>query len=330
MDSEKPAHTADLKPETLDRYFRSGVMSPHKVSDSPYIQLTLDPPHQAMWILTPARGPLPDTSAMRNVEVEQLDLEDGPHYRLTVEAGGMLVEAYGFLMSVVQAIRGGASFATATISALTNLKSLLANRAKLSEEQQIGLVGELLLVSNLLDEHDEADVVEWWLGPLAEQHDFAFPTLDAEVKTTLADARRHRISGVGQLEPNPGRDLWLVSIQITRAGGADGFSLTGLVSKLKERLVVARDRFIQHLTRVGWHDDAADLYYARYLLRSTPQAYLVDEDFPAVTSGRLRASVPHAELVSDLVYRVDLTTRTPADPGFPLASFLQIKDVPNE
>ena len=43
------------------------------------------------------------------------------------------------------------------------------------------------------------------LGPQAEEHDFALPDGDIEVKTTRTDRRVHVIHGAGQLTPAPGR-----------------------------------------------------------------------------------------------------------------------------
>ena len=80
---------------------------------------------------------------------------------------------------------------------------------------------------------------------------------------------------------------------------------------------------------LGWFDEDAELYEQRYLPRDAPLAYAVDETFPAVTVERLRAVVPHADLISDLTYRVDLTDRTPGDPGLPLTPFLGEMESPN-
>lgn len=208
---------------------------------------------------------------------------------------------------------------------MTNMKALLAAKPRISEEKQIGLVGELLLLRTLLDAYDEYTVVDWWLGPLAEEHDYAFPGFDAEVKTTLSESRTHVIHGVGQLDPNPGRALWLVSVQVTRAGGdPNGISLPGLIHDVRSRLTGTRGRFIELLGSEGWDDDDAGMYPTTYVLRTTPAAYLVDDDFPAVTKDRLRSSIPHSDLVSDVTYRVNVSGRTAGSPGAPLETFVAV------
>ncbi|MBB1510653.1 PD-(D/E)XK motif protein [Tessaracoccus sp. MC1756] len=317
--------TDQLSPDTLERYFRSGTVTVHHVNDSPEVDITIDSPGQKISVLTPRVGMVLDSASLRRVTTG-VDVRNGQEWaRFTLDARGMYAEAYGLVISVVQAMRGGATFAAATSAAMTNMKALLAAKPRISEEKQIGLVGELLLFRALLDTFDEYTVIDWWLGPLAEEHDYAFPAFDAEVKTTLAESRTHVIHGAGQLETSPGRSLWLVSIQITRAGGnPDGVGLPGLIHEIRERLTGTRDRFVSSLSAEGWDDDDAAMYPTAYVLRTTPAAYLVDDDFPAVTRERLRSVVPHSDLVSDVTYRVNVSGRTAGSPGQPLDTFVAI------
>ena len=211
--------TDQLTPDTLEKYFHSGTVTIHHVNDSPEVDITIDGPGQKISVLTPRKGMVLDAAPLRRVTTG-VDVRNGQEWaRLTLDARGMYAEAYGLAISVVQAMRGGATFAAASSAAMTNMKALLAAKPRISEEKQVGLVGELLLFRALLDSFDEYTVIDWWLGALAEEHDYAFPAFDAEVKTTLGESRSHVIHGAGQLEPSPGRSLWLVSVQVTRAGG---------------------------------------------------------------------------------------------------------------
>jgi len=312
-----------LSPDTLEKYFSSGTVTTHLINDSPEMIITIDAPGQKVSVLTPRNGLVLDTETLRRVTTG-VDVRGGVEWaRLTLDARGMYAEAYGLVLSVVQAMRGGATFAAASSAAMTNMKALLAAKPRISEEKQVGLFGELLLFRALLDSFDEYAVIDWWLGPLAEERDYAFPAFDVEVKTTLGESRTHVIHGAGQLEPSPGRSLWLLSIQITRAGGdPKGIALPRLIHMIRERLTATRDRFVSCLASEGWDDDDAAMYPAAYVLRTTPAAYLVDDDFPAVTPVRLRSMVPHSDLVSDVTYRVDVSGRTPGSPGEPLDTFV--------
>lgn len=317
------APPSELTPNTLDIYFRSGVVTTHHMSQDPEVLFVIDGPGQKISVLTPRNGMVLDTSTLKRVGTGT-EMRGGVEYaRLTLDARGMYAEAYGLVLSILQAMRGGATFAAASSAAMTNMKALLAANPRISDEKQTGMVGELLLFRALLDAYDEYTIIDWWLGPLAEERDYAFPGFDAEVKTTLSETRTHVIHGAGQLEPSPGRDLWLLSIQITRAGGdPKGVTLPGLIQEIRDRLTGTRDRFLTYLASEGWDDDDLAMYPTAYVPRTTPAAYLVDEDFPAVTPGRLHASVPHSDLVSDVTYRVDVSSRTSGDPGEPLTAFI--------
>lgn len=314
---------SELNPETLTRYFRSGTVTTHSVSRSPEVVIKIDGPGQKISLLTPYAGVVQNASGLKRVSMK-LETWNGREWaRITVDARDMYTEAYGLMLSVVQAMLGGATFIAATSAAMTNMRLMLAAKPRIPDQKQIGLVGELMLFRALLDALDEHAVIEWWLGPLAEERDYAFPAFDAEVKTTLGESRTHVIHGAGQLEPSPGRALWLISIQITRAGGdPNGVTLPGLVRSIRGQLTGTRDRFASHLAAEGWEDDDADMYPTAYTLRSTPSAYLVDDDFPAITPGRLRLVVPNSHLVSAVTYRVDVSSRTPGDPGEPLTGLI--------
>lgn len=317
---------AELNPDTLEKYFRSGAVTTHLISETPEALVRIDGTSQRISLLTPHTGPVQNTAALKRVSTG-LETRNGSEWaRITVDARDMYTEAYGLMLSIVQAMRGGATFTAATSAAMTNMKTLLAAKPRISDEKQIGLVGELLLFRALLDTFDEYSVIDWWLGPLAEERDYAFPTFDAEVKTTTGESRTHVISGASQLDPSPGRPLWLVSIQITRAGGdPNGFSLPALVNEISELLTTTRDRFAAYLALQNWDDDDDALYPTTYIFRSSPAAYLVDDDFPAITQDRLNAAVPHSDLVSAVTYRVDVSSRTPGDPGEPLSGFIGLK-----
>lgn len=314
---------SELSPDTLEKYFRSGTVTSHRVSQSPEVIIRIDGPGQKISLLTPHVGMVQDTAELKRVSTG-LEPRDGINWaRMTIDARNMYTEAYGLMLSIVQTLNGGATFAAATSAAMTNMKAILAAKPRISEEKQVGLIGELLLFRALLDVYDEYTVIDWWLGPLAEERDYAFPAFDAEIKTTLGESRTHVIHGAGQLEAIPGRPLWLVSIQITRAGGnPNGIDLPGLIQDIRDQLTTTRDRFVTNLASQGWEDDDAAMYPTAYVTRTTPAAYLVDEDFPAVTPSRLHAVVPHSDLVSAVTYRVDVSSRTSGDPGGPLTGFI--------
>ncbi|MGY1701419.1 PD-(D/E)XK motif protein [Geodermatophilus sp. SYSU D00766] len=312
-----------LTPETLETYFSSHVVVPVLLADSPVCRLRIDPPAQSLQLWTPATGPEPDVTAMDRVSVLTEDMDDGQWYVLDVDATGAHYEAYSLLAAVVDDLAAGRPLHIAMARSVDTFLELLANRGRLSEEKTVGLIGELLLLESLIDQIGQDSALLGWLGPDSEEHDFVLSDLDAEVKTTLSERRSHVIGTETQLQPSPHRPLWLVSVQLTRAGDAvQGFGLPAVIGRVRSSLNGGTDAFAGHLRTLGWNDADADLYPERYLLRTAPAAYLVDDRFPALTRQRIDAAVPQPELVSAVSYRVDVSSMLPGTTPAALAPFV--------
>lgn len=311
-----------LTPETLETYFGSHVVVPVLLAHSPICRLRIDPPAQSLQLWTPVAGPEPDVTAMDRVSLITEDMDDGQWYVLEVDATGAHYEAYSLIAAVVDDLVAGRPLHVAMARSVDTFLELLANRSRLSEEKTVGLIGELLLLESLIEHLGQDSALAGWLGPESEEHDFVLSDLDAEVKTTLSERRTHIIGTETQLQPSPHRPLWLVSVQLTRAGDAvQGFGLPDVIGRVRLTLNRAAETFIGHLRTLGWNDADADLYRERYLLRTTPAAYLVDDRFPALTRQRIDGVVPQPELVSAVSYRVDVSSMIPGTAPAALAPF---------
>jgi hypothetical protein len=201
---------------------------------------------------------------------------------------------------------------------------LLAQRTRLSRDNEVGLVGELLFLRGLAKTWTPADAVNSWRGPAGEEHDFGLTALDLEIKTTTGERRKHWISSATQLVPSPGRPLWLVSIQITGAGASHGESLTGLVDSVASLITddAAKVRFRDVLKALHWNDDQRDLYIQRWQLRSKPRALSVNDSFPALTPDTLAAVGLDTGHITQLRYELDVTDWPSDDPPQLLMSTL--------
>lgn len=317
-----------LDPETVEEYFRLGVPTAFLFSTRPRVQLEIDPPEQQLRLICPIIGAEPDVAAYERLTCERTDFAGaGEQYQLTVDALDMHYEAYVLIESIVDQLRGGASFRHAVSESLDSLKDLLSNRKKLTDEKVTGLIGELLVLRHVLDEHGEQSAIDAWLGPFAEEHDFGFENYDAEVKTTRSEARVHRIGSETQLQPGPERPLFLISVQITPAGNArESFTLGSLIESTRALLDSSVETFDSALDGLGWQQSDADLYRTRFQVRSVPRAYLIDEDFPAITTAHLDAVVPQRVLVSAVSYRVDVTHLPHAAAPSPLSDFCEVPE----
>lgn len=313
----EPGH---LDPETVEEYFRLGVPTAFLLSEKPRAQLEIDPARQQLRLISPVIGAEPDVAAYERLSCDRIPLAGGgERYRLTVDALDMHYEAYVLIESIVDQLRGGASFRHAVSESLEGLKDLLSSRTKLTDEKIIGLMGELIVLKHVIHAQGEDAAIEAWLGPLAEEHDFGFEHFDAEVKTTRSELRSHWIGSETQLQAVPGRPLYLVSMQVTRAGHAkDAFTLAELIRDTRLMLDGRLEAFNKAIDDLGWRDSDADLYRVRFQQRSVPRAYLVDDEFPAITSVRLEAVVPQRVLVSGVSYRVEVTHLSHSQPPVPL------------
>jgi len=312
-----------LTPETLNEYFAAGTPTRQPMGSNPRCWLRIDPEHETFTLYAPFVGEMPDVATYERLDVNTVDLDDGTYFELDVEAAGLRHEGYSLIASIVDAMRAGDSFASATHAAVVSFRDLLAGRQRLTREKEQGLIGELLVLRHLVGRIGSRDALTAWLGPQSAEHDFAFPTFDIEVKTTTSEKRSHMIGSVTQLMATPGRPLWLMSIQITRAGASlSSFSLSGLVDELRTAINEGRQDFLTYLGSVGWRDQDQDLYLTRHMYRSLPAAYLVDETFPAVTRPRLDSVVPHPDLVGAISYRVDVSSLDKAIPPGPLDQFV--------
>ena len=148
-----------------------------------------------------------------------------------------------------------------------------------------------------------------------------------EVKTTVSERRVHMIGSLTQLLAKPGRSLYILSLQFTRAGLGPGKTLTrGGGRRACRRLAHSRLRswpeLEARLERAGWRADHGPYYRTRWSLRKSARLIAVDETCPLIVPGTL-ASLGASRLsrIVQLSYRVDLEGLGSEDGS---AEFLQI------
>ncbi len=317
---------AHLTPESLERYFRLGIMSVFQLSVEMDARLEIDPPSDQLRLFVPAKGGLPEVTDFERIRVDRIEGAGATsRYRLIFDANRMHFAAYQLIESIVGYLREGNSFRHAVDESIADMKDLLANRSRLSEEEETGLWGELLLLEHLIERTGEEFAIETWLGPASSEHDFSFGDFEIEVKTTRSETRRHQIGTDTQLECSPERPLYLVSIQATFAGASNqGRTLPQLIAAVRVGLKRSTNRFDAALHDLQYYDNDADLYRTEFQLRTTPRAYLVDDDFPAVTPSRLERAIPRPSLISDVRYRVDVGSLSYVAIPAPLDDFCEV------
>jgi hypothetical protein len=168
--------------------------------------------------------------------------------------------------------------------------------ARLSPEEQKGLLGELLVLQYLLRKYSPGDAVQMWRGPLGAPKDFQVGRISVEAKARRGAATPYvSISSEHQLD-TAGVDLLLLFVHELDEAPADdprGVTLSEVAKALHSSIsdvdAAAVSTFEALLMSAGfrWDDDYSD---ARWL-RGREIVYRVDEGFPRITPDLYPAGV---------------------------------------
>lgn len=126
----------------------------------------------------------------------------------------------------------------------------------LGTSEQIGLFGELWVLSNVLFPTLGPRACHLWSGPESERHDFVGQGVHVEVKTTTKSEPRHEISRHDQLRAPAGKRLLFISVMLEKTLGGDE-TLADRVDEIREKLGSdghALDVFDSRLSMLGWHE----------------------------------------------------------------------------
>lgn len=122
--------------------------------------------------------------------------------------------------------------------------------------EQIGLFGELWVLSNVLFPSIGPRASLLWSGPESERHDFVGNSVHVEVKTTTRSEPKHEISRLDQLKAPVGKRLLFVSVMLEKTLGGDE-TLADRIDEVRGKLASdgrALDSFDNRLALLGWHE----------------------------------------------------------------------------
>jgi Putative PD-(D/E)XK family member, (DUF4420) len=126
----------------------------------------------------------------------------------------------------------------------------------LGTTEQIGLFGELWVLSNVMFPTLGPRACHLWSGPESERHDFVGQGVHVEVKTTTRSEPKHEISRLDQLKPPVNKRLLFVSVMLEKSLGGEE-TLADRVDEIREKLGSdghALDVFDSRLAQLGWHE----------------------------------------------------------------------------
>jgi hypothetical protein len=196
--------------------------------------------------------------------------------------------------------------------AIDSWQALMQKKPLLSEDQQLGLFGELAALEGFI-QRDGPKALECWTAyavDKSERHDFRIGTAEIEVKSTRSRKRLHVIHGLTQMAASPGRDLYVLSLKFEH-GGNSGTSLFDRV-KVVRRLLKDDARFTQSfeekLLAANYRDSDSIYYSTKLITADHPRLIPVDDQFPRITASLLEngLSANVISRIGEVVYRVDL------------------------
>jgi len=177
---------------------------------------------------------------------------------------------------------------------------------RLSEQEQKGLIGELLVLEqHLLPHLSPADCLAAWRGPLGSPKDFEVGRTGIEAKARRGTATPHvLITSEHQLD-NTGCDLlFLHVVDLSRAPeeAEEAFSVSGVASRVRDRLErdnAAIERYEALLAAAGfrWEDDYSDYKW----IKGPSRIYAVTDEFPCVTAREIATGVSNVRYSLSLV-----------------------------
>ncbi|WP_169306253.1 PD-(D/E)XK motif protein [Paracoccus hibiscisoli] len=165
-----------------------------------------------------------------------------------------------------------------------------------------GLIGELLVLDQLCA-HDPA-MVDAWVGPTGQRHDFRRGALAIETKTSMrSDATKIAVHGGEQLQAPLGSALFLAHIRAERADKGD-LTVASIFSRIVGRgadEVLLEDR----LHAVGCRAPDAEEWNEIAFSLEGFDIYAVNKNFPRIIPEIFPAGVLPPG-ISNLDYMVDL------------------------
>lgn len=177
----------------------------------------------------------------------------------------------------------------------------------LSEEEQIGLICELLILETLCN-INASNALQSWGGPKGEKHDFTFTDWSLEVKGTRHSKRIHKVNGIDQLKSAKNKRLAFVSFLLTTSGSNLLINLPSLIESISKKFFIKKPdlllKFNELLASSGYSPIHAEVY-CRFNLEIVDSGFFeVDGDFPKLTSDML--SIPLSSRISSVSYDISL------------------------
>jgi hypothetical protein len=175
----------------------------------------------------------------------------------------------------------------------------------LSEENIIGLLGELLLLKTLIGTFKD-DAISYWAAERGEE-DFLINNKVIEVKATLKEKHQHIINGIDQLLILKGKNKFILSLLFLKSENDFDLNLPQLINQCVDNLSdfpPALDIFFSKLKLRGYDHRDSNLYLKHNYKLYKGGYFEVNESFPKLTNNELIQ--PLNSRISKVRYSIDM------------------------
>lgn len=284
--SNRPISWENFKETVLTR----GEQRVHRFAESPRTEVFWDGQSSTIGMfleVDPGTNIPPEISKLTSIASRVfVDQRGGTIVEITCKSASLYRAFFQFAVAVAAGIVEDKRRPLESLSLeLQCFANLLESSSLLGMERQLGLLGELLFLAQLISRHGNG-VLDSWLGPQGEPHDFRIATREYEVKTTVLSYRNHTINGLDQMVPSSGCSLYLVSVVLGPAGADGGFSLADKVQELSSFFGTESARatqFAAALSSCGYREQDKMHYGRRFAVRRPLAIVKVDNGFPAIS-----------------------------------------------
>ena len=231
------------------------------------------------------RSPLPKPGCGRLLVKREQLLREGSqpddYIRIECLESGLETPFALLVSQVVSHLALGATPSKACMDAVLEFRRLLSRNGGLlpSEDEILGLVGELLLLRRLVSASPH--LWQGWNGPLGSARDYSWGVVDIEAKASrMAGESRLTVNGLDQLEPEEDREL-LIHHSILTDNPVGTIDVPSLVDEIRGQ-ISDPEGFDTRLASAKYLSEQRDLWLEHRFTLHGSHIYRVSEDFPRI------------------------------------------------
>jgi len=180
----------------------------------------------------------------------------------------------------------------------------IETKPNFSKEDQIGTLGELLILENLLNLKPTKETLEVWSSPKMKDdlHYFEGMKGNIEAKTSSSVPRQFYVSSINQMDHEiiEPKSLTIIFVKLTPG---DDFTLPSVVDRIRSKcseIGISVD-FDEMLKKRGYRNFEEDVYAELSFQMDGIDQHIVDSDTPIYTNRELNQIYPAVARINQVV-----------------------------